>query len=211
MVPCPAPTRWWRTQASGLFLRWQLWLGAYSVGFVFFPSWLCCPLRFQNSPQTRLWQGFLLYGNFSSSTTPFPGWVSVPNSFVSLFVFYIFILPPFKENGLPFWVPGVLHQCYRSCFVEVTQRSNDLLMNFWGRTWSPRPIPLSSWDRPLSPSSWTSSTLSHPPKLLQSLVWVPWVMQQNFHRLSILHMVAHMLPRFSLHLTLSFLSPDSCP
>ena len=53
-----------------------------------FSSQLCCPLRFQNSPQTRWWEGFLVFGNFSF-TTPSPGWVSIPNSFVSLFIFYI--------------------------------------------------------------------------------------------------------------------------
>ena len=47
---------------------WQLWLGTYSVGsFFFFSSQICCPLRFQNSPQTHLYEGFLLFGNFSSS------------------------------------------------------------------------------------------------------------------------------------------------
>ena len=61
----------------------------YSVGFVLFSSQLCCPLRFQNSPQTHQWEGFLLFGNFSSYMTPSPGWVSVPNSFVSLVVFYM--------------------------------------------------------------------------------------------------------------------------
>ena len=29
---------------------------------------------------------------------------------------------------------------FRSCFVEVAQHSNDLLMNLWGRKWSPCPI-----------------------------------------------------------------------
>ena len=35
---------------------------------------------------------------------------------------------------------------FRSCFVEVAQHSNYLLMNLWGRKWSPSPIPLPSWD-----------------------------------------------------------------
>ena len=35
---------------------------------------------------------------------------------------------PFKDNGLLFWVPGVLCQC-SEVFVEVAQHSNDLLMN----------------------------------------------------------------------------------
>ena len=88
--PCPAPTHWWWTRVSGPLLHWQLWLGMYSVGcFIFFSSWLCCPLRFQNSPQTRLWEGFLMCGDISSFFTLSPGWVSVPKSFVSVFVFYI--------------------------------------------------------------------------------------------------------------------------
>ena len=50
---------------------------------------LCWPLRCQSCPLTCLWEGFLLYGNFSFFTTPFPGWVSIPKSFVSVFIFYI--------------------------------------------------------------------------------------------------------------------------
>ena len=42
--------------------------------------------------------------------TPFPGLTSIPTSFVSLFIFYIFFLPPFEDNGLLFWVPDVLCQ-----------------------------------------------------------------------------------------------------
>ena len=54
----------------------------------FFPSWLCCHLRFQSSPRTCLWEVFLLCGN-SSFWTPSSGWISISNSFVLLFVFYI--------------------------------------------------------------------------------------------------------------------------
>ena len=89
--PCSAPTCWWLTGMSGLLLCWKLPLGMWSVGFIYlfiFPSWLCCPLRFQNSPQTHRWEGFLVFGNFSLKT-PFLGRFSVPNSFVSLFIFYI--------------------------------------------------------------------------------------------------------------------------
>ena len=57
--------------------------------FIYFSSPLCCPLRFQNSSQTHWWEGFLAFGNFSSFKTPSLGWVSIPNSFVSLFIFYI--------------------------------------------------------------------------------------------------------------------------
>ena len=43
--------------------------------------------------------------------TPFPGWSSVPTSFVSFYLLYFF-LPPFEENGLLFWVPDV--PCWHS-------------------------------------------------------------------------------------------------
>ena len=66
-------------------------------------------MTFQNSSLTHWWEGFLVFGNFSSFTTPSPGWVSVPTSSVSFYLLY-FVLPPFEENGLPFWVPGVLCQ-----------------------------------------------------------------------------------------------------
>ena len=68
--------------------------------WVFFPpSQLCCPLRFQNSPQTHRCEGFLVFGNISSFMTPSPGWVSVPNSSVSLFIFYILSYFPSKRMG----------------------------------------------------------------------------------------------------------------
>ena len=55
--------------------------------------------------QTRWWEGFLGFGNPS-----LPGVALFPNSFI--FYLLSFTLPPFEENGLPFWVPGVL--CQRS-------------------------------------------------------------------------------------------------
>ena len=33
-----------------------------------------------------------------------------PNSCLSFYLIY-FVLPPFENNGLPFWVPGFLCQC----------------------------------------------------------------------------------------------------
>ena len=108
MPPCPARPqisggRVWATSLLGVAVR------CVFCGIFFFPSRLCCPLRFQHSPQTCRWDGFLLFGNFSSFTTPSLGRVSVLNSFVSPFVFYIFSYL-LSENRLPFWVPGVLCQ-----------------------------------------------------------------------------------------------------
>ena len=41
---------------------------------------------------------------------------------------------------------------FRSCFVEVAQHSNDLLMTLWGRNWSPHPIPHQSILKEISPA-----------------------------------------------------------
>ena len=105
-----------------------------------FSSWLCCPLRFQNSPQTCQWESFLVFGNFSSFMTPSQGWVALPNSFVSIICFYLLSYLLLKTMGclLVAWCPP---QTFKSCFVEVAQHSNDLLMNCGGRKWSPYPIP----------------------------------------------------------------------
>ena len=46
--PCSA-TCWWWMRALGVALRHIIY-GFYL--FIYFSSWLCCPLRFQNSPQT---------------------------------------------------------------------------------------------------------------------------------------------------------------
>ena len=74
---------------------------------------------------------------------PSPGYVSVPNSFVS----FIFCPTSFQREWAAFlgaWCPLPV---FRSCFVELAQCSNDLLMNLWGRKWSPCPIPLPSLRR----------------------------------------------------------------
>ena len=132
----------------GLLLRWQLWISTYYVSFFFFfffLSWLCCPLRLQNSSQICLWEGFLLCGNFSSFMTPSPGWISVP-ILLSLFLSFIFCSTSFWREWPVFlsaWCPPT---ALRICFVEVAQHSNDLVMNLWGRKWSHLPIHLRSWD-----------------------------------------------------------------
>ena len=75
----------WATSPLGVEVRHVI-CGFY---LVIFSSGLCCSLRFQNSPQTCQWEGFLVFGNFSCFSTPFLGQVSVPDSFVSLFIFYL--------------------------------------------------------------------------------------------------------------------------
>ena len=73
----------WATSPLGVAVRHRIF-GYY----LFISSWLCWPLRFRNSQQTHRWEGFLVFGNFSF-VTPSPGWISVPNSIVSLFIFCI--------------------------------------------------------------------------------------------------------------------------
>ena len=118
--------------------------------FIYFFSLLSCPLCFQSSAQIRQWEGFLVFGNFSLFKTPFPGRNSVPPSFVSIFVFYIFSYL-LSKNWVAFlgaWCPL---PAFRSCFVEFIRCLNALLMNLWGRKCSPRPTPPPSW---LLLSSW---------------------------------------------------------
>ena len=78
----------------------EIVIGPVICGFYFFifSSQLCCPLRFQNSPQTHQWDGLLVFGNFSFKT-PSPGRFSVPISFVSLFIFYILFYLLSKTMG----------------------------------------------------------------------------------------------------------------
>ena len=66
----------------------------------------------------------------SRARTPFPRWSSLPTSFVSFFIFYIFPTCFWKQWSafLGAWCPL---SAFRSCFVEFTQRWNVLLMNLW--------------------------------------------------------------------------------
>ena len=80
----------WATSLLGVVVRCIICgLFIYLFIYLFIFSRLCCPLRFQNSPQTCRWEGFRVFGNFSSFMTPSLGWVSFTNSFISLFIFYI--------------------------------------------------------------------------------------------------------------------------
>ena len=147
----PAPACWWRTQVSGLLRRWRFWLGAYSVGF--FSSQLCCPLRFQNSPQTHLWAVSCCLETSPTSRLP-PQDGSLSLTLLYLFLSFIFCPTSFQREwpaSLGAWCPP---QVFTSCFVEVAHHSDDLLMNLWGRKWSPLSIPPPSWDHPPTCQSW---------------------------------------------------------
>ena len=138
--PCSVPlllvvdANVWATSPLGVAIKQEI-CGFYL--FIYFSPWLCCPLRFQNSPQTCQWEGFLVFGNFSFKT-PSPGWVSIPNSFILLsFIFCSTSFPRQWAAFLGVWcpLPG-----FRGCFVGFAQHSSDLLMNLSGRKWSPHSI-----------------------------------------------------------------------
>ena len=146
----------WATSLLGVAVR-QIICGFYL--FIYFSSWLCCPLRFQNSPQTHRWEGFLVFGNFSSFMTLSPGRVSIPNSFVSLFIFYILSYLLSRTMG-----------CLSGCLVSSARVQKLFCGSFsafkWSfdefvGEWSPRPILPPSCNCP-SCSAFFMVQLSHP-------------------------------------------------
>ena len=108
--------------------------------FIYFSSWLCCPLRFQDLPQTsvRVFPGLWRLLSFLRH----PSWDGSPSlPLLSLFLSFIFCPTSFRRQWAAFlgaWCPP---PAFRSCFVEFAQRSNVLSVNLWGRKWSPHPIP----------------------------------------------------------------------
>ena len=82
--------------------------------------------------------------------TPFLGWSSVPTSFVSLFVFYIFFLPPFEDNGL-FSVCLMSSACIQKLFCGIYSAFKCSFDEFVG-------------EKVVSPS-YSSAILGPPPKL----------------------------------------------
>ena len=77
------------------------------MGFNYFSSLLYCPLCFQGSPQTQQWECFLVFGNFSLFKTPFLGRSSIPTSFISFLVCYIFSYLLSKTMG-----------CFSGCLMS---------------------------------------------------------------------------------------------
>ena len=100
-------------QASALLLHW----GSYHwtrnlllliIYLFFLPVMLPSVLPRLATDWQR--ECFLLFGNVSLFKTPFPGWSSLPTSFVSFFRLLYFFLPVLEDNDLLFWVPDVLCQ-----------------------------------------------------------------------------------------------------
>ena len=104
---------------------------------------LCCSLRFQSSPLTCLWESFLLYGNFSSFSTPSPEWASIPKTFVSVFVFSILSYLVSKRSGCLFGCL-VCSDSVQKLFCGNCSTFKWSFDDSWGRNWSLSPIPRSS-------------------------------------------------------------------
>ena len=75
----------------------------------FLPLPLCYSLRFQNSQQIMPVGGFPAVWKCLFLHNPSPGWVSVPKSFVSVFVFYILSYLLLKRLG-----------CLSRCLMSFT-------------------------------------------------------------------------------------------
>ena len=108
-------------QASALLLYWGSYHWAHNLWVLIiylFSLPVMLPLCFQGSPQTRQWECFLVFGNFSLFKTPFLGWSSLPTSFVSFFVFYIFSYLLLKTMS---WFSGCLMSsaCIEKLFCGI--------------------------------------------------------------------------------------------
>ena len=142
--PCPAPACSWWMQASVLLLRWGSYCWARNLwGLIIYLFFLLIMLpsvvpRLATDSAVRVFPGIWKLLSFlrllSQDRAP-----SLP--LLSLFLSFIFFPTSFQRQWAAFlgaWCPL---PAFRSCFVEFSQRSNVLLMNLWGRKWSPRPIP----------------------------------------------------------------------
>ena len=149
MPPCPGPAWWWLTGTSGLLLHWQLQLGTDFVGgcfcfcFLFFLSPSYVALWDSKTPYRPACERISYYLETSPSQLPHQDG-SLSLTLLFLFLSFIFCPTSFWREWAAFlgdWCPP---PAFRSCFVEIAQHSNNLLMNLWGRKWSPCPIPLPS-------------------------------------------------------------------
>ena len=146
-------------QASALLLCWGSYCWAHNLLVLFiFPS--CCVALCASKAHHRLCSESVSWC-LETSLLRFPSWdgtsllvqSSLPTSFVSFFIFYIFSYL-FLKTMICFFGGWCPLPAFRSCFVEFTQSWNVLLMNLWGRKWSPRILPLPSFQFTLYLNFW---------------------------------------------------------
>ena len=94
--------------------------------------------RLATDPPVRGFPGVwkLLFYDSLLGTSPSPS-----PTLLSLFLSFIFCPTSFRRQLTAFLGARCPPPEFRSCFVVFAQRSKDLLMNLWGRKWSPHPIP----------------------------------------------------------------------
>ena len=131
-------------QASELLLHWESYRWAHNqwvliIYLFFLPVMLPSEVpRFTTNSPVRVFPGVWKLLSFLRLLSQ-DGSLSLP--LWSLFLSFVFFTISFQRQWAAFlgaWCPLL---AFRSCFVEFSQRSNVLLMNLWGRKWSPRPIP----------------------------------------------------------------------
>ena len=77
----------------------------FNYSFIFPPGYVAlCGSKVHHRLSSEF---FLVFGNFSLFKTPFLGWSSIPTSFVSFFVFYIFSYLLLKTMG-----------CFSGCLMS---------------------------------------------------------------------------------------------
>ena len=126
----------WATSPLGIVVRHVF---CVLFCFVFLPVIL--PSEIPKLPTDLLVRGFTLWKP--------PSWLSPQDGSPSLTLFSLFLSFIFCPTSFPReWADFLGAWCplpvFRSCFVEVVQHSNDLLMNLCGGEWFPCPIPLPS-------------------------------------------------------------------
>ena len=134
-------------QASALLLRWgsYCWACNLLVLIIYFSLPVMLPSVFPRLSTDSA--GRVFPGVWKPLFLRFPSWDRAPSlPPLSPFSSFIFFPTCFWRQWAAFlgaWYPL---PAFRSCFVEFTQHWNVLLMNLWGRNWSPCPIPLPSYD-----------------------------------------------------------------
>ena len=143
--PCPAPganggCRHLRCFSTGSY-HWARNLWALIIYLFFLPVMLPSEVpKLSTDLPVRVFPGVWKPLFFK---TPFPGWISVPTSFVSLFIFYIFSYLLSKTMGC-FYGCQMSSASIQKLFCGIYSVFKCSLMNLWRREWSPRPIPLPS-------------------------------------------------------------------
>ena len=110
--------------------------------FIYFPLLVMLPSETPKRPADQPVRGFPGVWKLSFMT-PFPGWDSIPNSFVFLFILYILSYLLSKKMGC---ISGFLvsSASIQKLFLWNLLSVQMIFMNLWGRKLSPHSVSLSS-------------------------------------------------------------------